>query len=220
MGICQMDLPLLWKWSSQETHFYSFDCRGVSNSVLSLLYCHFFISLPTCFLNGSDKLRFNQASHNSKGYLQGVDVIFNRSSNPFLLPSVKKSNSPLSWGETKHQCTLAQHSFYFYGRYSKGTYYIDRKCCHVATKKFGIDLLQAAAYGFSYTALTIHFSKCAFKASSFVIFGKRLTFSKRYIQYFNVQVTRKYLIRLIYLYAFEKKKSLPTISYFNGYFIV
>ena len=103
---------------------------------------------------------------------------------------------------------LCSAFFLFLWPYSKGTYYTSRKFCHVATKTLGIELLQAVAYGFSYTALTFHFSKCAAKASSFVIFGNKLTFYKRYnIQYFKVQVTRKYLIRLIYVYMRSKRKN-------------
>ena len=39
-----------------------------------------------------------------------------------------------------------------------------------------VDILQAAGYGFSNTALNIHFSKPGSKASSAVILGKKLEF--------------------------------------------
>ena len=38
-----------------------------------------------------------------------------------------------------------------------------------------IDIFQAAGYGFSYTALNVHFSKTGSKSSSAVILGKKST---------------------------------------------
>ena len=95
-------IRLSWRqMSNQETHFYSFDCCGVLTTLAPLL--PLVVSFPTYFVNESDtrETMINQASHHSQEYLEGIsnppgDVSFNRSSNPFLLPSPNKSVSRYS----------------------------------------------------------------------------------------------------------------------------
>ena len=97
-GVLYLSLPLVGflgdRFRARKLIFTVSTAVGFLTTLAPLL--PLVVSLPTCFLDESGEPPINQASHLSKEYLQGIDVSFNRSSNSFLFPSAKKSNSRFS----------------------------------------------------------------------------------------------------------------------------